>query len=218
MKELAWLVPVALVAACGGKTDIGVPGQDAAVVDAGQDVFVHPTPSLPCPTAQPQDGTTCSHEGVQCEYGDDPRWSCNWIASCSNGSWSVTTSNDAWCPTPPKNPPACPASYASVPQGGACGEVDTPCQYPEGWCTCMIGWGPPEQDGGQPENFWECSSGPSAGCPSTRPRLGTSCAQPGVECDYAPCDEPSGLSVTCDPETDTWGTGLGAPCGGANGG
>ena len=201
------------LAACGGKTDDVVP------TDAGHDegVDAKPLPNPVCPSAVPQDGSSCSHEGVKCEYGSDPRWTCNTIAYCSSGRWSVGTTNDAWCPTPDPNPPSCPASFSTAQQGAACSDPGTPCQYSQGWCTCMWLGGPPIMDGG-PEYTWECSYGTtSTGCPSARPRLGTPCNMPGTSCDYGVCDQPSGLSVQCDETTHTWTDGFGAPCAGANG-
>lgn len=198
-------------AACGGKTDDG--GSDAAtdatpVTDA--------QPSTGCPDyAMPKDGSACSEEGLKCEYGSDPRWTCNWIAYCHQGRWSDSTTNDAWCPTPAQNPASCPATFASVPQGSECTSADVPCQYPQGWCSCMYWGGPPMPDGGGPTYAWQCSYGTSTGCPATRPRIGTSCSMPDLECDYGVCDQPSGLSVRCDGSTHTWADGIGAPCAGA---
>ncbi|HEY1955086.1 MAG TPA: hypothetical protein VGH28_05725 [Polyangiaceae bacterium] len=216
MKRLAVIVALAL-AACGGKTDSQSTTQSDAGSDGAPDAFVHPTPSLPCPDAQPQDGASCSHEGVECEYGNDPRYTCNWIATCGQGTWSVTTTNDPWCPTPPTNPAACPATYN---QTGQCtdGEVGVPCQYAEGWCSCIFVGGPPMPDGGGPDTAWMCfdQSSVTPGCPATRPRLGTSCTQTDLQCNYSPCGTPSGLAVQCDAQTFTWTQSFGGVCGGAS--
>jgi len=212
MRKVAWVAAAFALAACGGKTDSSPPG-----TDAGTDGFVHPTPSLPCPTDQPADGASCTHDGVECEYGSDPRYTCNWVATCSNGMWSSSTSNDAWCPTPQANPAACPATYG---QPGACtdSDVGAPCQYAEGWCSCIFVGGPPTPDGGGPDTSWMCfdQATMTSGCPKSRPRLGTACAQGDLECDYSPCGTPSGLAVQCDSSTLTWAQSFGSPCAGAS--
>ncbi len=199
------------LAACGGKQDdptTGDAGSDGAKADA--------QPLSPdCPTAQPSDGASCSHDGLSCEYGSDPRYTCNWLATCSSGTWSVSTSNDAYCPTPATNPSACPATYGAAQQGSACTAVDVPCSYAEGWCSCVFVGGPPIPDGGGPDSIWMCGGSLSAGCPASRPRIGTPCTASGVMCAYAPCNTPDGLAVACDPSTGTWNTTFGNMCAGA---
>lgn len=206
---------LALVA-CGGKTSDVV--TDAGGPDDGVDAKPHPTPAPDCPTAQPQDGSSCTKEGIACEYGDDPRYTCNWVASCTQGRWSVSTTNSAWCPTPQPNPASCPATHDLAVQGGDCTDIGVPCEYPEGWCSCIDVGGPPMPDGGGPQAMWMCQSSAqfTQGCPSTRPRLGTACAQADVQCSYSPCGSPDGLSVQCDSTTMTWAPGFGDLCGGAN--
>ena len=197
------------LAACGGKTenttDAGVDG----------DAFDAKPLSNLCPASAPADGASCSKEGLKCEYGSDPRWTCNTIAACSAGHWSVGTTNDAWCPTPNPNAQACPATYSDANQHGACNDMGTPCHYTEGWCACMWLGGPPMQDASM-QATWQCTFDVTPGCPATRPWLGTSCNTPNQECDYGLCGAPTGLSVTCDQTTMTWVDGFGAPCGGAN--
>lgn len=213
--RLAFALAVVGAGACGGKTD-STQGQDAGTdSDVGPDGFVHPTPALPCPTVQPADGTACSKSGIECEYGDDPRWTCNWIATCDGARWSVATTNDAWCPTPATNPDACPATFAAAQQGNSCDAPGTPCQYAQGFCACSWIDAPPMPDAGQLYD-WQCAWGPAAGCPAKRPRLGTSCNDPSLGCDYGACDVPTGLSVSCDPDTMTWTENFGSLCAGAN--
>jgi hypothetical protein len=214
MKRAVLLMMLSAVA-CGGKVDDVIP-------DAGSDGEVAPdaTPPPPldpgCPAAQPTDGTACAKEGLECEYGPDPRWTCNWVASCYQGRWSVTTTNDAWCPTPSENPAACPGSFTEASQAGVCDAPGTPCQYAEGWCSCMFFGGPPLPDGGGQDYSWQCGFGLATGCPASRPRLGTSCTAPDLDCEYSACDQPSGLSVRCDVSTHTWAEGFGSVCAGAS--
>ncbi len=203
------------VAACGGKTDdaagdAGNAGDAAA--DHATPADAAPLPDHGCPGAQPQEGTACATETLQCEYGNDPRWTCNWVATCAKGRWSVATTNDAWCPTPATNPAACPATFTAASQGGVCPSAGVPCDYAEGFCTCLHYGGPPFPDAGQPADTWACNYIPGTDCPAARPRLGEPCAPAGTECDYGVCDLPSGLSVQCDLTTHTWRTGSGSPC------
>ena len=176
------------IVACGGQTDNS---QDGGTQDAGNG----------CPSTPPVDGADCNVGNLECEYGTDPRFSCNEIATCKQGFWSVSSFVEPSCPTAP-NPTACPASASSSMQ--CSGELS--CRYGNVWCGCIGGGAlPPSQDGGvpQPVYSWMCAS-PQAGCPASRPKLGTSCSQPSLECDYAPCGTPDGLTVRCDETTGTW--------------
>lgn len=216
MKSLLALgLLAALATACGGKTDTTLTDGGTGPDGEGIDV-VHPTPANPfCPSAQPQDGSSCTHDGVKCEYGSDPRYSCNWVASCDQGRWSVSTSNDMYCPTPSTNLPSCPATWSEAQSAGTCSALGTPCHYAEGWCSCIDMGGPPMPDAGM-QAYWMCAGAPSVGCPAERPHLGTTCTQPDLQCDYAPCDQPQGLSVRCDGTYGTWVDGFGMLCAGAD--
>src|SRR5262249_31399039 len=153
-----------------------------ACFDAGPPL---PPPSA-CPAAGPSAGELCSVEAVQCEYGNDPRYTCNSVAVCSGGRWSYQISIDSSCPTA-ANPPACPPPLAQA--SGACKGIGTACQFPDGygtqWCACF-NFGPPVWDASQ-SSQWQCSHVSVTGCPSVRPRLGDLCAQPNLSCDYGVC-------------------------------
>src|SRR5262249_2456478 len=84
--------------------------------------------------------------------------------SCSGGvtpSPSVTTGGD------------CPASAPS----GACSNTSLRCEYGATLCGCTSSQTGPS---------WTCIT-PDAGCPSVRPRLGSTCAPANQFCDYGSC-------------------------------
>ena len=197
--------------ACGGKTDgdFDGGGGDGGGTDGG------PGPSGPCPQAEPSYGAACSQANLECEYGGDPRTTCNRVWSCAGGSWAMAKTGDPTCPS--TNSAACPsdASLAS----GACGDPGATCDYSTSgasrWCACTFMGGPVQIDGGN-QYTWQCGFGTMSGCPALRPRLGSACAQPDLECDYSVCGIPMGLSVRCEGSTGTWVTGFGMVCAGAN--
>jgi len=164
--RVALALSTLLATACGG------------VVSGGADAS---TWSPVCPEAEPSQGTSCSIEGVDCQYG------CDDVLVCSDGTWAgaVCAGQDITCDAGP-NPSACPSSLSSIPSGGACTGGAT-CIYPDGLCECTSP-GDPTPDGG---SSWFC--GPEPGCPMPRPRIGTACSSPSQTCDYAAC----GDSVTC---------------------
>jgi hypothetical protein len=45
-----------------------------------------------------------------------------------------------------------------------------------------------------PNPIWTCSQ-PAAGCPNPRPRIGSSCSQDGLSCNYGACS--GGVEVQC---------------------
>jgi hypothetical protein len=198
--------------ACGGNvinpTD---GGGDSPTGDGG--------PGPDCPATPPSAvlGESCNNTGISCEYGGDPRWTCNTVATCTSGSWSVTSPDPTGCPT--KNGPACPASESDIQPGMACSPTGTSCDYSTAsatsFCVCTYPGGPVQLDGGGA--IWQCSTS-LAGCPALRPRLGAPCSQPNLECDYSVCGLPSGSSVRCDQSTSTWVEGFGGACAKANGG
>jgi hypothetical protein len=137
-----------------------------------------------CPATTPSGGTACPVPGMECEYGDDPNPECNDIETCdSNGLWSYPA------PVPACPPGTCPATYAQVPQGQGCTPEGLDCAYAEGQCNCA-----PTVPVSGPDPVWQCSM-PAAGCPEPRPRIGSSCTQPGLSCDYGSCT--GGVLLQC---------------------
>ena len=139
-----------------------------------------------CPAAQPTPGATC-YVAFDCEYGSDPDVDCDTVVSCIGGHWTVTTTPaTTGCGT--TNPPACPATYATL--GTSCVSGES-CSYPEARCDCSSQCGMAGHIGpdGGPEAEWCCPDAPESGgqCPSPRPRLGTECSTTAQECDYGGC-------------------------------
>ncbi|HEY1956661.1 MAG TPA: hypothetical protein VGH28_13670 [Polyangiaceae bacterium] len=209
----------ALTAACGGKADVLPDGGD---IDSGpSDGGGGPdgnggdaSPGPDCPTEAPAEGAACSKEGIQCEYGGDPRWVCNTIATCTQNQWTRIKGDIDSCPTPPVNPPTCPGTYGEAQKGGACTSTGTICDYSTSsatqFCSCNYMGGPIMLDGGGAT--WLCGSAYDPACPTVRPRAGSSCATPDTYCTYDVCGLPSGLSMQCDGLTGTWVTSPGDVC------
>jgi len=172
--RVAVVTSLLLATACGGAVS-----NDDGGVDGGGDSGT--TWSPVCPESEPSQGSSCSNEGIDCEYD------CNDVVVCSDGTWAgaVNAGTDITCDAGP-NPSACPSSLSSIPSGGACTDEVT-CIYANGICECTSP-GDPTPDAGA---SWFC--GPEPGCPMPRPRVGAACASPNQTCDYAPC----GDSVTC---------------------
>jgi hypothetical protein len=207
----ALLVLSILIVGCGGKSlDNGDGGNDG---DGGNGSDSGPGPN--CPTSLPQQGADCAIEGLQCEYGSDVRSTCNTVVTCASGGWTMPQPNDPSCPTV-ANAPQCPQSAAAA--TGSCSNMGLACNYSTSsqtqFCTCEFMGGPPIEDGGTTPS-WECSFGTSTGCPAVRPKIGSSCSLPDVNCSYDVCGAPQGLSFQCSSKTGTWIEGMGDVCAGA---
>jgi hypothetical protein len=203
-----------ILVGCGGKsldTDDGGNGGDGGNGADGSDG----SPGPDCPLSAPQQASSCSIEGLQCEYGGDVRSVCNTVVTCVSGGWTIPKPNAQGCPTG-DNAPTCPASPASA--TGACTDLGLACNYSTSsateFCTCNYMGGPPTLDGGTPAS-WMCSFGTSTGCPAVRPKIGSDCSQPDLDCSYDVCGAPQGLSFQCSSKTGTWIEGLGDVCAGA---
>jgi hypothetical protein len=77
------------------------------------------------------------------------------------------------------------------------------------FCDCATPGGPISVDGGGAS--WYCST-PASGCPGVRPRLGATCSQPNLACNYDFCGVPDGLDVLCNASTSTWVQSQGGVC------
>jgi hypothetical protein len=201
---LAAAMAVATVTAgCGGSVfSAGSPGNDggatdSAVHDAGPspsdggvlDGFAGDSagPWSPvCPATLPADGTPCSKEDLQCEYGD-AWWSvgCDPVVQCQDGVWSKFMPSFEPCASQPgPNGAACPSDYAAVPQGSPCAADRLSCIYTQGECACQVPLeGRVEIDGGT--GYWGCV--PEQGCPFPRARIGTACDDAQADCTYEQC-------------------------------
>jgi hypothetical protein len=204
--------------ACGG--DVGslatadAGGSDSGGgSDGGGGTDSSPPLSAGCPTAVPSTGSSCTNEGLQCEYGDS--WwsvSCDPVVQCNGGQWSTYKPSFEPCsPQPGPNAASCPSDYASVPQGSACTTTGLSCVYAQGECSCQVPLeGPVLIDGGS--GYWGCV--PEQGCPFPRPPLGSACTNPsGTEsdCTYEAC----AYAQTC--QNGAW-VALEEACAGTGGG
>jgi hypothetical protein len=196
---------------CGGSVFTGAPGGgDSGAHDSGPgpsdgggpdgsggpDAFGDDSPapwSPVCPETLPTTGSSCSKENVQCEYGS-AWWSvaCDQVVQCEGGQWTIFQPSFEPCqPQPGPNTAACPADFASVPQGSACSTDGLSCVYAEGQCACQVPLeGPVQIDGGT--GYWGCV--PEQGCPFPRARLGTSCTNAQADCTYEECS----YAQTCE--------------------
>jgi hypothetical protein len=192
----------ALFAGCGGATvsggapDAGATSPDSAAPspDGGASLEAG---STGCPSAAPAAGAGCTGTLV-CEYGSDPAVSCDIVARCESGQWTVTPpAGGAECAT--TSAPECPASFADLSTQDACHPVDALCFYPQARCSCATHCGMTGVIGtdGGPLATWCCLAGPSGqpGCPTLRPRIGTACSAPKLFCDYGGCN--GNVSLEC---------------------
>jgi hypothetical protein len=207
-----------LVACSGGVVTLGAEEGDGgpigshdsgvldATVDAGRDApglrdaptndspaDAGPDSSPPhCPTAAPLPGSACTTPGLECEYGSSAAIACNKVATCTGGTWSYSaTAPSGPCPTGG----SCPAEYPLAEVKEACSPSGLVCSYSEGTCTCAKPTGPATTDASA---RWQCFDA-SAGCPTDRPLLGSTCTKPGQECNYGECAD--GVEVQCSGGT-----------------
>ena len=176
---LAWAA-----AACGGivsgNTDGGGGGDGGGV----------------CPGSLPAEGTSCSRNGLECEYGSNTNYTCNSVALCNGSSWTYYKNDPQYCSTGLE--PGCPASSSQVPQGSSCTPQGTRCNYADVVCECTYQAGPVQiDDAGNTVASWICEQ-PVQGCPIPRPKLGSACnVSSDVSCDYGSCSLEGGVLLTC---------------------
>lgn len=155
----------------------------------------------PTPTMVAND--TCTDRGAVCEYGPDPRVTCNTRYTCETvrQRWSVLTpSSPPACPTPKaQTGDACPADPQKEKGTHACTNAGQTCAYPSGsFCACAF------TNTGQ---MWVCDVPADSRCPSPRPRIGTTCdaAKFTAPCDYGACSKvPDGVTLQC--QSGRWQT------------
>jgi len=153
-----------------------------------------------CPKSPPAGNDSCSVDNLECEYGSDPRWTCNTLFRCSRGVWESGNTTDPSCPTQP-NSSQCPATQPF----GTCTN-EPACRYGNTWCACTFLGGPWNVDAGANKK-WICAQH-DPDCPAVRPQIGSPCATPKLSCDYGVCGVPSGSAVRCDENTGTWATNM----------
>lgn len=141
-----------------------------------------------CPSSAPPDGSTCSSGvGVTCEYGGlGVARACSTVAVCGGDArWSTRAPDLACKGVQAQNEPTCPSSYAALGLGEACpADVQDSCAYPEGQCKCTPCSVPDAGPMGSGKR-WSCARWPEPqGCPTPRPRIGSTCAVEGQDCNY----------------------------------
>ncbi len=185
-------------ASSGGSSEAGV-GEAGASSGGGRDGGAGDggIPVGPCPAAAPAVSSTCSHDGLTCEWGSKNVPDCDVVATCTAGLWvlqkiGLDCTSGANCPT------AKPTELAT------CTAAMT-CDYTGNRCECSAG--------SPPSNVlhWYCQA-PGTGCPLPRPRLGATCAPaPGLSCDYGSCVIPGGNTEDCT-DAGIWASGsVGCP-------
>jgi hypothetical protein len=201
----------AFCAGCGSRVvpDLGAqdatPGTDSGLTGPGD---------ARCPSSPPAAGAACSIEELRCEWGNDPRFTCNARSRCYLGRWEVFDADPTKCPSTPYGlPSGCPSRTVAA-SGARCSSMGLFCGYPEGLCTCMVVGGPPIPDAGTSAPTWVCATlDPS--CPRPRPRIGSPCTIPDLSCDYGVCSMVDGSAFRCDGSVGRWTDGMSMPCGGA---
>ena len=175
-------------AACGGSVNSVDQGNGAGDGGARGDAASNGNGDVrsdACPASVPLPGSPCASAGLTCEYGGEgPYLACSTIATCrADKSW-ISNGGGAECTAlQSENDPACPSSYEALEPGAACPAIHGACVYPEGRCACASCFSP---DAGGSAKGWSCVRWPSpTGCPTPRPRIGSSCAVDGQECGYA---------------------------------
>jgi hypothetical protein len=190
----AWVVAVALGAACGGSTaPLGETAPDASAPSAEASP---PAPQGTCPSAKPANGGACTATYLECEYGSSPVLACNTVATCEASLWTITPPDGSPNECPRSQGLECPATFVAASTAkGQCQPFGLACDYPEGRCECGVGAGPVPTDAAAAAR-WNCQE-PAAGCPRPRPRLGAQCSQDGLTCDYGSCVVSGGSTVKC---------------------
>jgi hypothetical protein len=183
----------------GSDSSSGDSSSDAPGTDGNTDAPVTDGPSDSgqpwspvCPEQEPAPGSSCTivtprdSIGVMCEYGKlQYDVMCDTVLQCQNGAWTSAFAGTTSCQPDGPNSPSCPATYEDIQEdeGGSCSNAGLRCEYPEGVCTCSMGFGGPVLlDAG---TSWFCN--PGAGCPMPRPRLGSSCST-NQQCTYLTCE------------------------------
>jgi hypothetical protein len=182
--RIALLFFVTVAVACGGSTSLSG-AEDGGGDDGTSDAGAHWSPV--CPDQQPSMGASCSPEGIECQYGTDPRVRCNPIFVCSLGTWAGAVGLGSCGPDTP-NGSSCPADWSSVPRGSDCMPNGATCSYPQGGCMCAPpGFnGPPYPDASMIP-VWQCEDPQPSGCPVPPARIGAPCSTPNQSCVYGQC-------------------------------
>jgi hypothetical protein len=184
-----------LFAACGGSTSTTPADVDggSTIDGGGRDGAPSADGGKPvgCPADPPGAGASCTRDGLECEYGTDPRHQCREVATCSSGKWEVMAPKCAQIP-----PTTCPASRAAA-SGKECSPEAAICVYEDALkCSCTTCPNPYPICQTLPKPIWSCEApNEDAACPPARPNFGTTCSQEQKECSYG-CEPDNNLICT----------------------
>jgi hypothetical protein len=155
------------------------------------DFYCCPDQSVSCPDEPPADASACSGT-LTCRYGTHPDLSCRIRATCSNGSWQVSSPPSRCGDVLPGA--GCPATPAN---GVDCSPDGLECYYPTGdYCICAQCTREYPACIFDDPIIWHCLAPPGDGCPTYYPNLGSTCALPAnTQCRYR-CD----LIALCNAE------------------
>jgi hypothetical protein len=154
--------------------------------DAGTDTGTDARLSADCPPTPPTPDAGCAKLELECEYGTSAFRSCNVVAKCT-GTWALSGPTDA-CNAGLDAGGACPATFGEIVAGSPCATFRQVCEYSQGVCGCGFN---------HIADVWFCDSPSTAGCPSPRPKLGSTCTSNGLTCDYASCSVLGGPRMQC---------------------
>lgn len=154
--------------------------------------------STVCPATAPAPGSACelNNDNTWCEYGTS-WWAigCNTVLECVNEQWMDAPTSPCF-PQPGPNASSCPSDPLSIQPDTPCAEANLACYYGEGpYCVCRSRAGCQGGDAAT-GGVWLC--GPSGGCPTVRPRLGSSCSVSSTYCYY---NDASGIELVCSGGT-----------------
>ncbi len=147
--------------------------------DAGEDVAL-----VACPGTAPSIGSACTlPEPEQCEYGGSWWLGCNLILRCTQGVWQAAPPGQGCIQQDAGG--VCPATFAEASGVDAgLGRCPAPgCQYPDGYCECLVGCGGGGIEKPQIAGHWYCAAA-TPQCPTPRPDLGTGCGESDASCQY----------------------------------
>lgn len=195
LRASAFVCSVLFIFGCGGKeqssTSTSSPTNDTTKNPTTSSSPLNGNLVAACPSTAPAEGSSCSTLGQLCEYGDDVDSACNTVFNCNpNGTWG---GEGGGCTT---NLNACASGISSA---STCNAGDPQCQTSVGLCTCRDESSGDARPGDSGPDYYgfDCAT-PDPKCPAwpNRPRIGSACSDPNLQCDYDPCG-PNGFAFQC---------------------
>jgi hypothetical protein len=177
----------------GGAVDASGDATAQAEASAGGDAGGGDVCVGPCSPTQPEAGSACTVEGLQCEYGGGLLLECNAVLVCDGGAWTPQIGGFCnYAPFADAGDAGCPATWSGANgflDSGMCPALD--CEYAEGYCACLTyclnggqapGPRPPPRRRVTVTGMWDCRAA-APPCALPRPLLGTPC-DTDASCDY----------------------------------